>query len=99
MNEVNSTVQIQLNKYSDQFKDQAVDRAEVDGVAQVARDLGISQSMLYAWRAKKRLSGSPIENQKTQQAEMARLKREVARLSQENAFLKKAAAYFAKDQQ
>ena len=48
MNEVNSPVQIQRNKYSDQFKDQAVDRAEVDGVAQVARDLGISQSMLYA---------------------------------------------------
>ena len=47
---------------------------------------------------KKRLSGSPIENQKTQQAEMARLKREVARLSQENAFLKNAATYFAKDQ-
>ena len=30
-------------------------------------------------------------------AELARLKREVSRLSQENQFLKKAAAYFAKE--
>lgn len=84
-------------RYSPQFKDQAVDRAEKDGVAQVARDLGIGESLLYSWRAKKRQGGDTLENQKLQQAELSRLKRECARLAEENAFLKKAAAYFAKE--
>ena len=85
------------NRYSAQFKDQAVDRAEKDGVRQVANDLGISESLLYLWRSKKRHGGDSLENQKLQQAELARLKRECARLTEENAFLKKAAAYFAKE--
>jgi len=53
--------------------------------------------VLYYWRTQKSLSGSTIENQKLQQAEMARLKREVDRLEQENAFLKKVATYFTKE--
>jgi len=84
-------------KFSNEFKDQVLLRAEKDGVAQVAKDLGIQESMIYYWRSKKRLSGTPLENQKMQQAEMARLKREVERLSQENAFLKKVATYFTKE--
>ena len=42
-------------------------------------------------------TGIPFEDQKIQSAELTRLKRDVARLSEENAFLKKAAAYFAKE--
>jgi transposase len=84
-------------KYSPQFKDQAVERAAKDGVPRVAKDLGIKESMLYYWRAQKATEGTPIENQKLQQAEMARLKREVERLEQENAFLKKVATYFTKE--
>jgi transposase len=53
--------------------------------------------MLYSWRTRQRQSGQPLEQQKLQQAELARLKREVTRLEEENAFLKKAAAYFAKE--
>ncbi|MCR9192828.1 MAG: hypothetical protein NXI01_09290 [Gammaproteobacteria bacterium] len=42
--------------------------------------------------------GSTLENQKLQQAELARLKQENSKLAKENAFLKKAAAaYFAKE--
>ena len=85
-------------KYSAQFKDQALQRVEKDGVPQVAKDLGISEAMLYSWRTKQREGGQPLEKQKLQQAELARLKRENARLADENAFLKKAAAYFAKNQ-
>ena len=84
-------------KYSPQFKDQAVERAAKDGVPRVAEDLGIKESMLYYWRAQKARAGTPIENQKLQQAEMARLKREVSRLEEENAFLKKVATYFTKE--
>jgi transposase len=84
-------------KYSPQFKDQAVERAAKDGVPRVAKDLGIPEPMLYYWRSQRNKGGNTIENQKLQQAEMARLKREVARLEEENAFLKKVATYFTKE--
>ena len=84
-------------KYSSQFKDLALERAAKEGIAQVAKDLGLKESMLYSWRSQKKQGGDSIENQKLQQAEVSRLKREVARLAEENAFLKKAAAYFAKE--
>jgi len=84
-------------KYSPQFKDQALERIAKDGVPQVAKDLGVSEPLLYSWKAQQKKGGDSLENQKIQQAEMARLKRENARLAEENAFLKKAAAYFAKE--
>ena len=85
-------------KYSPQFKDQALALAERDGVPKTAADLGLPEPMIYSWRAKQRQGGDSIESQKLQQSELAKLKRENARLAEENAFLKKAAAYFAKEQ-
>jgi transposase len=84
------------NKYTAQFKEQALERAARDGIPRVAKDLGLAESMLYSWREKRRQTDQPFEEQKLQQAEMAGLKRENARLEEEVAFLKKAAAYFAK---
>ena len=89
-------LQIVRNKYTAQFKEQALERADRDGIPKVAQDLGLGEAMLYSWRTKRRQTGKPFEDQKLQQAEMARLKRENARLEEEVAFLKKAAAYFAK---
>lgn len=85
------------SKYSSQFKQQAVERAKIDGVSKVAKDLGIAEAMIYSWRKKLEQTGIPFEDQKIQSAELARLKRENSRLSEENAFLKKVATYFAKD--
>lgn len=84
-------------KYSPQFKDQALERAEKEGVPQTAKDLGLAESMLYSWRARRNQGGQSLEVQKLQQAEMARLKRENARLAEENSFLKKVATYFTKE--
>ena len=84
-------------KYSPQFKEQAVERAKKDGVRKAAKDLGIHEPMLYSWKKKHEETGIPFADQKLQAAELARLKREVSRLADENAFLKKAAAYFAKE--
>jgi transposase len=84
------------NKYTAQFKEQALERADRDGIPTVSQDLGLAEATLYAWRAKRRQTGQPFEEQKLRQAELARLKRENARLEDEVAFLKKAAAYFAK---
>lgn len=97
MNENKPKQQQARQKHSPQFKDQALERAAKDGVPQVAKDLGIAESMLYYWRSQKNKSGTTIENQKLQQAEMARLKRENERLQEENAFLKKVATYFTKE--
>lgn len=97
MKENNPKQRKQHQKYSQQFKAQAIDRAEKVGVPQAAKDLGISEPLLYSWRAKQKQGGTPLEHQKLQQAEMARLKREVDRLAQENEFLKKVAQYFTKE--
>lgn len=53
--------------------------------------------MLYSWRAQLKQGGNSLEYQKLQQAELAKLKREVSRLEEENAFLKKVATYFTKE--
>lgn len=84
------------NKYSPEFKEQALKRAEKDGVAATARDLDLAESQIYGWRQRRRLEGLTTEDQKLQHAELARLKRELARVEEENLFLKKATAYFAK---
>lgn len=83
-------------RYSAEFKEQALKRAETDGVAAAARDLGLAESQIYGWRQRHRLEGLTTEEQKLQHAELARMKRELARVEEENAFLKKATAYFAK---
>jgi transposase len=86
-------------QHSAEFKKQALIRAEQDGVAVTAKELGLHESQLYAWRAKAKLAGLSSEEQRLMESSHARLKREVTRLEAENAFLKKAAAYFAKQPQ
>ena len=71
-----SNITAARNKYASQFKEQALDRADRDDIPKVAQDLGLAESMLYSWRAKRRQTGQPFEDQKLHQAEMARLKRE-----------------------
>lgn len=83
-------------RFSEEFKQQTLLRAAKDGVAVAARDLGLQPAQLYAWRGKAQQQGQDTEAQQALQAEHLRLKRELARLEEENAFLKKAAAYFAK---
>jgi transposase len=83
--------------YSDEYKERALELAARNGVAQTARDLGISESMLYNWRAKQERGNGSIAKASADAAELARLRREVKRLGQENAFLKKVATHFAKE--
>lgn len=67
-------------RYSPEFKQQALARAARDGVAVAAKDLGLAESQLYAWRTKAKVVGQTSEEQRLQQSDHARLKREVARL-------------------
>ena len=86
----------QRNSYTPQFKEQALALAAKEGIPKAAADSGISEPVLYTWRTKRRQTGQTFEEQKLQQAEIAQLRRDNARLQEEVAFLKKAAAYFAK---
>ena len=84
------------NRYSAEFEKQALAGAEKVGIALAARDLGLSESQLYAWRWRQRPERLTNEEENLQRAELARLKREVKRLQEEAAFPKKSAAYFAR---
>ena len=88
-------------KYSAEFKENAVKRAnESSNVAQTARELGIKENTLYNWvyhyncRAQ---SDKVVRTDEHLYDELKRLKKEVARLTEERDLLKKAAAYFAKE--
>ncbi len=81
--------------FSDDFKRDAVAQITERGypVAEVSQRLGVSQHSLYAW--KKKYSQPSVSDDKD--AEIRRLKRELARVTEERDILKKATAYFAKD--
>jgi len=54
--------------------------------------------MLYSWRSKKQLRQERGETEQILATENARLKRQLADQAEELAILKKAAAYFARNQ-
>jgi len=83
-------------RYSKEFKDEALALAQSIGVAAAAKELGLHESQLYAWRIKARSEQDQSEVERNQAAEIARLKRQVAEQAEELAIVKKAAAYFAK---
>ena len=64
-------------------------------VAEVSQRLGVSKHSLYAWKKKLSKPGGSGDNE--QAAEIRRLKRELARVTEERDILKKATAYFARD--
>jgi transposase len=88
--------------YTETFKEEAVRLVRESGqpVTHVARDLGIADHLLYRWRAEQQQvegDGHTRQSARTEQVELARLRRENAILKQERDFLKRAAAFFAKE--
>ena len=89
--------------FTREFKLEAVKLIEERGVtvAQAARDLGVHGTVLRRWvqeSAADSQQAFPGQGQtKPEQAELARLRREVIKLTAERDILKKAAAYFAKE--
>ena len=83
--------------FTAEFKRDAVTLAKERGnVARAARDLGVHESVLSRW--KRRLDTAPERpfpgQGKPQDPELAQLKRENARLTEENEILKKAVGIF-----
>ncbi|SDJ55774.1 transposase [Salipiger marinus] len=87
------------SNYSDEFKRDAVHQITVRGypVREVSRRLGVSKYSLYKWV---KLFGEPSPKPGVDhEAENRRLKRELARVTEERDILKKATAYFARESQ
>ena len=96
--------------FSPEFKLEAIRRADERRAAgvpltQAARELGLSDDLLRSWRRQlaARDGAAPADvfpgqgRLPSDEAEVQRLRRENTRLQQENAFLKSAAAYFARE--
>ena len=96
--------------FTAEFKLEAVRRADerrAQGVplTQVARELGVTDHLIREWRrqAEARAGAAPADVFPGQgrlpgdEEELRKLRRENARLQQEVAFLKSAAAYFARE--
>ncbi|CAN5908605.1 transposase [soil metagenome] len=88
-------------KFKPEFREQAA-RLVIDGdkpVAQVARDIGVGETTLGHWVRKYRETHADAEPalQLSERARLRELERRNRELEMENAFLKKAAAYFAKE--
>src|SRR3954452_19145862 len=88
-------------RFTAEYKSEAVKRLEESGrsLQEVADALGVHANQLRGWRTEQRAAGSAeaLARQKAEAAELARLRREVKRLGQENAILKRAAAFFARE--
>lgn len=83
------------SNYSDDFKRDAVHQVRGYPVREVSRRLGVSTHSLYKWM---KLFGEPaLKPGVDHEAENRRLKRELARVTEERDILKKAAAYFAQN--
>jgi transposase len=87
-------------RYSSEFKREAILRAGEEGVTDkaVCDDLGISPRQFRRWRDELQLLGDDAfpGQGRTRDEELAGLKRELAQVKKERDFLKEAAAYFAK---
>jgi transposase len=89
--------------FTEEFKREAVRLAiERGNVSAVARDLGISESVLNRWKRQLQQEGQQSGPGKrpfpgrgnARDQEMAKLQRELARVKEENAILKKAVGIF-----
>jgi transposase len=94
---------MERRKFTREFKLETVRLIKERGVsvAQASRDLDVHQTVLRNWL--RDFGDDPVGafpghgQMKPEQLEIARLRKEVAKLRAERDILKKAAAYFAKD--
>jgi transposase len=96
-----------IQRYNQSFREEAI-RLALTGdksISQTAKDLGIKEPTLYKWVDQAKQGKSSVVKVNTNQSpaeiieELTRLKKENARLREEREILKKAAVFFAKEEQ
>lgn len=85
-------------RYSEEFKTEALALAGKVGFAAAAKELGLYESQLYSWRSARNKKAEVSDRENTLAAENARLRRQLSAQAEELEILKKAATYFAKNQ-
>ena len=91
-------------RYTEEFKREVLEMASSTevSIAQLERDLGITPGLIYKWRERYRLDEPNGELkpslEREAEAEIRRLKRELALAKQERDILKKAIQVFSQDQ-
>jgi transposase-like protein len=92
-----------LKHYTSEFKEQAV-RKVVDSspprtITEVARELNINDTTLGFWikAYRKKLAGQPLPDEMPDDERIRELERRNRELEMEVTFLRKAAAYFARE--
>jgi len=95
------------NSYPEEYRREAVRLADEPGqtATNVAEELGIHVGQIYNWRAQfNKLSkgqftvADGVNYAKSEPAEVRKLKKRITELEMERDFLKKATAYFAKNE-
>ena len=88
-------------KFTKEFKEEAVRLIAEEGYsyAEAGRNLGVNPNLLSRW--KREFEGIELDpgSAVAMQAELKRLRKENKRLKMEREILKKAAAFFAKEQE
>ena len=88
-------------RYTPEFKEQAAKKVVENSlpIAQVARELEVNDTTLGFWvkAYRKKIAGQPLPADMPDRERLRELERRNRELEMENAFLKKAAAYFARE--
>lgn len=89
-------------KFSKEYKQEAVRLGEQRGIQSASESLGIDKSSLYQWRKQLEEDGAEAfwgnGNRTVLEEENRQLRLEIRRLREEAEILKKASAYFARNQ-
>jgi transposase len=89
-------------RYTEEFKREAVRLVESRGdrtISDVAESLAVAQNLLHSWKRAYADTAAEVRQARgeTPEDELKRLRREVAQLKRDKEILKKAAAFFAKE--
>jgi transposase len=89
-------------QYTPEYKAEAIRQVNVGdrSMSQVSRDLGLRMNTLWEWVRQAEVDagkGEPEKLTTTEREELKQLRREVGRLREEREILKKATAFFVKE--
>jgi transposase-like protein len=102
MEKMSTMARKKRRQYTPEYRAEAVRQVNLGdrSLSQVARDLGLRLNTLWEWVHQAEVDagkGEPGELTTTEREELKQLRREVARLREEKEILKKATAFFARE--